>query len=423
MSIKVGNIMSILLVVMCVTGLAVAAPTTLGLIGTQATIADFTEGGHLETDFGVNFMAEWWYLNGDARLVASDGEKRDIGFFVVMSHQESPMLVSPYPPYPQLSHLLTSYGIYFDNGTTIFNYTETYVPQAVVGNYIALGTPYVDYIYPVGDLKRFNGSALPGYNLNYTSDDIVMDLFFQTNNDKTIDQADQPLNFTTYEHSYGTLHGSIILDGKRYTLTQAEGYMDHMIPIGDRPFLNCTWPMSMHGWTWFEVTTKKYQAVAYAVRSLDDGYEKYTYKHLRLLNKHNGKVLAEYSGDNITITETGWINETVYNRKRPSVTVFSASDLNITLNAETVVYFNQSDPDPFNPIGFVDFMAFQPDGATIQYNGNIEEGSAFYEYLVSDLGVIYPNDLNNEGCKINIKIGKATVFVATSAAASDFESE
>jgi hypothetical protein len=36
------------------------------------------------------------------------------------------------------------------------------------------------------------------------------------------------------------------------------------------------------------------------------------------------------------------------------------------------------------------------------------------------MGVVYPNDLNNEGCKINIKIGKATVFVATSAAASDF---
>jgi hypothetical protein len=379
MSIKVGNIMSILLVVMCVTGLSVAAPT-----------ADFTEGGHLETDLGVNFMAEWWYLNGDARLVASGGEKRDIGFFVIMAHQESSMFVNPYPPYPQLSQLFALHGIYFDNGTTIFNYTETHVPQAVVGDYIALRTPYVDYIYP-GDLKRFYGSALPGYNLNYISDDIVMDLFFQTNNDKTTDQADQPLNFTTYEHSYGTLHGSIILDGKRYTVTQAEGYMDHMIPIGGCPpdclLPICTWPMPMHGWTWFEVTTKKYQAVAYAVRSLDDGYEDYTYKHLTLLNKHNGKVLAEYSGDDITIIEPDWIDESEYNRRRPSVTVFSAPDLNITINAENLIYFNQSRPDN---IGFVDFMAFQPDGATIQYKGNIAEGSAFYEYLVSDLGVIYP---------------------------------
>ena len=375
MRIKVGNIMSILLVVMCVTGLSVAAPT-----------ADFTEGGHLETDLGVNFMAEWWYLNGDARLVASDGEKRDIGFFVIMAHQESPMFVISGT---QLSQLFAVYGIYFDNGTTIFDCTEAYVPRTDVGDYIALGTPYVDYTYPDPyDLKRFYGSALQGYNLDYTSDDIVMDLFFQTNIDKTVDQADQPLNFTTYEHSYGTLHGSIILDGKRYTVTQAEGYMDHMIPIGDRPLPMCTWPMSMHGWSWFEVTTKKYQAVAYAVRSLNDNYENYTYKHLTLLNKHNGKVLAEYSGDAITITETGWIDETVYNRKRPSVVTFSTSYLNITLDAETVIYFDKS--DPIYATGFVDFMAFQPDSATIQYKGNIEEGSAFYEYLVSDMGVIYP---------------------------------
>jgi hypothetical protein len=392
MSIKLGNIMSILLVVMCFTGLSAAAPTTLGPFGTPEKIADFTEGGHLETDFDVNFMAEWWYLNGDARLVASDGEKRDIGFFVVMSHQESPMFADLYQSPVNLSHLLTSYGIYFDNGTTIFNYTETFVPQAVVGDHIALWTPYVDYTYPDPyELKRLYGSALQGYNLNYISDDLEMDLFFQTNIDKTIDQADEPLNFTTYEHSYGTLHGSIILDGKKYKVTQAEGYMDHMIPLGDCPPFICTWPMSMHGWTWFEVTTKKYQAVAYAVGSLDDGYENYTYKHLTLLNKHNGKVLAEYSDDDITITETYWIPEGDYNRKRPSVVTFSTSDLDVTINAENVIYFDQSNPDPTNPIGFVDFMAFQPDGATIQYKGNIEEGSAFHEYLVSDLGVFYSN--------------------------------
>ena len=381
MSIKVGNIMSILLVVMCLTGLCAAAPPTLEPIGKPAKIGDFTEGRHLETDFNVNFMAEWWYLNGDARLVASNGEKQDIGFFVVMSHQESPMF--KHPPYPQLSLINTFYGIYFDNGTTIFDFNETYIPQTTVGDHIALGTPYVDYTYP-DNLKRFYGSALQGYNLNYLFNDLEMDLFFQTNIDKTIDHADQPLNFTTYGNSYGTLHGSIILDGKRYTVTQAEGYMDHMIPIGDIP-----WPMPMHGWSWFEVTTKKYQVVAYAVRGLDDGYDNYSYKHLTLLNKHNGKVLAEYSGDDITITETDWINEPEYNRKRPSVTVFSTSDLNITINAETVIYFNYSKPT--TDAGFFDFMSFQPDGATIQYKGNIEEGSAFYEYLVSDMGVIYSN--------------------------------
>ncbi len=377
--------MSILLAVVCVTGLSVAAPTTLGPVGTQATMADFTEGGHLETDFDVNFMAEWWYLNGDARLVASDGEKRDIGFFVCMGHQESPLFAMFSPDGSPLSHQLVFYGIYFDDGTTEFNYTDTYIPQTDVGNYIALGTHYVDYTYPGDDLKSFYGSALPGYNVNYIADGVVMDLFFQPNIVKTIDQAEQPLKFITYGNSYGTLHGSIILDGKRYTITQAEGYMDHMIPVSNS---GGTWPMDMHGWTWFEVTTKKYQAVAYAVRSLDDGYDAYTYKHLTLLNKHNGKVLAEYSGDDIEIIETDWIVEAAYNRTRPSVVTFSTSDLDVTLNPETVIYFDRSDLDH---IGFVDFMAFQPDGVTIQYKGNTEEGSAFYEYLVSDLGVIYPN--------------------------------
>ncbi len=364
-----GLTISILLVMMCVVP-----------FGTQATIADFTEGGHLETDFNVTiFMAEWWYLNGDARLVASDGEKRDIGFFVVMAHHESPMIVIDGT---QHSHLITFYGLYFDDNATTSGYNVAYVPQIDLDNYIALHTPYVDYIYPGDDLKRFNGSALQGYSLNYISDDMDMDLFFQTNINKTIDQADEPLNFTTYERSYGTLHGSILLDGKRYTVTHGTGYMDHMIPITSS---DGTWPMDIHGWSWFEVTTKKYQAVAYAVRSLDDGYGNYSYKHLTLLNKHNGKVIAEYSGDEITITETGWIDETDYYRKRPSVVAFSTSDLNVTVNAETVVYFDYSDPS--NASGFVDFMAFQPDGAAIQYNGNIEEGRAFYEYLVTDKGV------------------------------------
>jgi hypothetical protein len=377
--ILLGITMSILLVVMF------AVPTSAESFGRQAKIADFTEGGHLETDFGVNFMAEWWYLNGKARLVASDGEKRDLGFFVVLGHQESPMFVS-YEDEVQLSHMLTFYGLYFDDGTAAFDYTETFVPQTIVGDYIALHTPYVDYMYPDG-VKRFYGSARPGYNLNYyISDDIEMNLFFQTNIDKTIDQAAQPLNFTTYEHSYGTLHGSILLDGKRYKVTHAEGYMDHMIPITDS---GGTWPMDMHGWSWFEVTTKNYQAVAHAVRSLEDSYDGYSYKHLTLLNKRNGKVLAEYSGDEITINETGWINEDAFYRKRPATVVFSTPDLNVTVNAETVVYFNRSDPT--TATGFVDFMAFQPGDAEIQFNGDAEGGSAFYEYLVTDLGVVYSN--------------------------------
>ena len=343
----------------------------------SANMADFTEGGHLETDYNVGFMAEWWYLNGKATLASSEGEEKDIGFFVTLVHQESPIIVSLNGT--QRSHLVTFYGLYFDNGTATFNYTETYIPQTTVANYIALHTPYVDYVYPDG-IKRFNGSALAGYNLNYTSKDIAMDLIFRPEVEKTIAQAEHPLNFTTYECSYGTINGSILLEGKRYNVTDAEGYMDHMIPIGGWP-----WPMYMHGWSWFDVTTENYQAVAYAVRGLDDGYDDYSYKHMALLDKHNGSVLAEYSADEITITETDWINESEFNRKRPVKVVFSTPDLNVTVNAENVIEFNY--PYLIN-MGFVNFMAFQPDDAVIQYNGSIEAGSAFYEYFVSDMGAI-----------------------------------
>jgi hypothetical protein len=107
-----------------------------------------------------------------------------------------------------------------------------------------------------------------------------MDLIFRPEVEKTIAQAEHPLNFTTYECSYGTINGSIQLEGKRYNVTDAEGYMDHMIPIGGWP-----WPMYMHGWSWVDVTTENYQAVTYAVRGLDDGYDVYSYKHLLLLDK------------------------------------------------------------------------------------------------------------------------------------------
>jgi hypothetical protein len=360
--ILLGITLVILLVVMCL------VPTSAESLGIKATIADFTEGGHLETDFDVNFIAEWWYLNGEGTLISSDGEKEDVGFFVVLAYQESPV-------FRGLSLMLTFYGIYFGDNTTVFDPVMTLVPKEDIGQYVALYTPYVYYRYPDG-LKEIHGSALTGYDLKYVSTDttVDMDLFFQTNIDKTIDQADHPLNFTTYEHSYGTLHGSILLDGKRYNVTHAEGYMDHMIAVSSG-----LWISDMHGWSWFEVTTKNYQAVAYAVRGPDDGYDDYSYKHLTLLNKHNGKVLAEYSAEEITITETDWINEGVKG-KRPSMVVFSTPDVNVTINAEIVI---DSRFSPIPAIGLVDFMAFQPDGAAIQYDGNIEEGSAFYEYSVT----------------------------------------
>ena len=381
--------MSILLVVMCV------VPASAESSGIQAEVADFTEGGHLETDFDAFFMAEWWYLNGDATLVSSDGEKKDVGFFVVLQHQESPMFIG-------LSRMISFYGLYFDDNTTAFDRVRTSVPREDVNQYIALHTPYVYYRYPDG-LKELYGSALTGYNLKYVSADTNMDLFFQTNVEKTLDQADHPLNFITYEHSYGTLHGSILLDGKRYNVTHGVGYMDHMIPISSGP-----WLMDMHGWIWFEVTTKNYQAVAYAVRGPDDGYDNYSYKHLTLLNTHTGKVLAVYSADEITITETGWINEG-FKGKRPSMVVFSTPDLNVTVNAESVIDFRRSNPTTAR-FGFIDFMAFQPDNAAIQYRGNVEKGSAFYEYLITGRIITFvkmiQRFLQKMWCKFGMSIWK-----------------
>ncbi|WP_269850995.1 hypothetical protein [Methanosarcina horonobensis] len=119
------------------------------------------------------------------------------------------------------------------------------------------------------------------------------------------------MNFTTYEHAYGKLGGSVVLDGKEYRVTQTDGYFDHMIPYTPD---QTTWEMEMHGWSWSEVTTDRYQTIFYGVRSIDDGYENYTYKHLTLINKHTGKVIAEYSGDEVSVDEEEWEYITVKGR-------------------------------------------------------------------------------------------------------------
>jgi hypothetical protein len=389
MNTRIWTILSISLVITCVAGLSIAEvvdaiePVETGFCMPHAmTMPDFTEGGHLETDFGANLIAEWWYLNGKIRLVASDGEVKDAGFFVVMAHQESPLIAGPGGV--QLSHLLTFSTLYPDGEAPTFFYTETYVPQTTISHFVSLHTPYVYYVYP-GGAQRYYGSALTGYSLNYKSDDMAADLIFLPRTVKTIDQAEQPLNFVTYEHSYGTLSGSIVLNNKTYTVKRGEGYMDHMIPSSDKP-----WPMDMHGWSWSEVTTRDYQAVAYAVRSLNDSYGNYSYKHLTLLNRHNGRVIAEYSGDQVTVIETDWMDEGEFNRKRPATVTYVTSEWNVTVNAESVAYFNQTLP---GDAGFVDFMAFEPDSATItRKNWNVvQKGSAFNEYLVSDLGALQSN--------------------------------
>jgi len=104
------------------------------------------------------------------------------------------------------------------------------------------------------------------------------------------------------------------------------------------------------------------------------------------VNKHSGKVIAEYTGDEVTITESDWIVEGEYNRQRPGTVTYSTPDWNVTVNAENVAYFNQTLP---GYAGFVDFAAFQPCNATIERRsgGAVWKGSAFNEYLVTDLGM------------------------------------
>jgi hypothetical protein len=369
-------IFSLLLV--CLTGISEAKPGS----GNKAAL-DYTEGAHYDTDFGASFMSEWWYQNGDMRLVGEDGEKRDLAFFVVLVHQESPTFFYDSESGTQLSNMVTFYGLYPYGEDTSDNYTLIFVPRDDIENYVGFDTPYLDYTYPEG-LRKFYGSALKGYSLDYAYDNMQLDLFFKPLVEKTIDSATEPVNFTTYEYSYGKLQGSVVLDGKKYTVTQADGYFDHMIPYTvDQP----VWEWELHGWSWSELTTDSYQTIFYGIRGTDSS--DYVYKHLTLIDKHTGKIIAEYSGNDVDINEGDWTDAEVkgHTVQRPGSLQISAPDLNISINAESVVQLDRSSQE--EPVGFVDFMSFQPDEATIEYSGDLEQGSAFYEYMVSDW-VIFP---------------------------------
>ncbi len=126
-------IVAVLAIVMCSLYTQVEARTT-----PPGCMIDINEGGHLDTDYGTMFMAEWWYLNGSATLVGERGERRKVRFFVTVAHQESPLLTAPNGS--RLSHLLHFFAFYPDNGQPVFKYDETYVPQAIMPNYIAIHT-------------------------------------------------------------------------------------------------------------------------------------------------------------------------------------------------------------------------------------------------------------------------------------------
>ena len=366
------------LFLICLTGIsgAVSSSQNPGNIA----FPDYTEGAHYDTDFDASFMSEWWYQNGDMRLVGEDGEKKNIAFFIVVVHQESPSFFYDPDSGTQLSNMVTFYGLYPYGEDSSHNYTMVFVPREEIERYIGFHTPYLDYTYPES-LRKFYGSALKGYQLDYTYDNMQLNLLFKPLAEKTIDSAADPVNFTTYEYAYGKLHGSVVLDGKKYTVTQADGYFDHMIPYtSDQP----VWEWEMHGWSWSELTTDSYQTVFYGVRGPDNGYDAYTYKHLTLIDKHTGKVIAEYSGDEVSISEEDWVETEVKGHvaKRPASVQISTPDLDIFINARNVVQLDESSQE--QPVGFVDFMSFQPDKATIEYKGDLEQGSAFYEYMVSD---------------------------------------
>jgi hypothetical protein len=376
--------MSLLLVIICLAGISDAkiSEESSGNSGCLGC----TEGGHYDTDFNSNFMAEWWYQNGDMRLVGENGEKKNLAFFAVMAHQESPTLFNV--SRVQFSQPATFYALYPYDGDVVHNYTRMLVPRDEIQNYIEFHVPYLNFTYP-GDYGRFYSSGSKGYGLDYAYDNVKLNLFFTPRAEETIDRAIEPVNFTTYERAYGKLQGTVELDGKKYRVTQADGYFDHMIPYATDKMV---WGMEMHGWSWSEITTDKFQTVFYGVRGIDDGYNNYTYKSMTLINKNTGKVIAKYSGDEISIKEKDWVPVTVIGRdmKRPATIEVSTPDLNISIKAQSVAQLDKASLPEGQPLGFVDFMTFQPENATIEYKGNTEQGSAFYEYMITDWGILNP---------------------------------
>lgn len=341
----------------------------------QLSANDLTEGGHLETDMGAFFLAEWWYINGHLQLEAQDGEQRSVGWFAVMGHQESPSITDGTI---QLSHMLKFSALYNEDGTSHFVYNDTYIPRSAINNTIGIHKPYLMFHYP-NSPSTFFGAASTGYTVNDQLNDIEFSLFFKPSVQKNLDQSEAPLNFTAYEYANGRIGGTLNIDGKQFVVKRGNAYLDHMIPSADIP-----WPMKMNGWSWSEITTRRYQVVIYATRSLEDGFAAYSYKHLTIINQKTGKVENVFSGDKVEIIEADWLEEPTFGVSRPQSVTYKAGIYEVSVYADNVVNFDRTSPDL---IGFVDFMAYQQRGATIKRNNKTYYGNAFYEYLVSDMGV------------------------------------
>ncbi|MCK7488959.1 MAG: hypothetical protein MZU79_00980 [Anaerotruncus sp.] len=127
------------------------------------------------------------------RLVGEDGEKRNLAFFAVMAHQESPTLFNISGV--KYSQPATFYALYPYGGTVTHNYTRMLVPRSEIENYIEFHVPYLNFTYP-GNYGRFYGSGSKGYGLNYTYDNVKFRSFFTPRAQETTDQAIEPVNFT-----------------------------------------------------------------------------------------------------------------------------------------------------------------------------------------------------------------------------------
>jgi len=61
----------------------------------------------------------------------------------------------------------------------------------------------------------------------------------------------------------------------------------------------------------------------------------------------------------------------------------------VSFSADSVAVFNMKNPATPLPVGFVDFMASQRSGGRITYKEETGNGNSFFEYLVTDYGLVF----------------------------------
>ncbi|WP_048831382.1 hypothetical protein [Methanomethylovorans hollandica] len=299
---------------------------TLVISSASAILLSNSEGGHTEDMFNKTILGEWWYLNGNVKMVSENGTEEDLAFYTTLAHQEDNR--SFYQDGIKISATMAFDGFYYENGSISHHYDEAFIPRSMLEDFIAIDTSYVDYEFPTeyssGDIQAtYSGSAENGYKLIYDNGEIKMNLTFIPKVPVTIDDAQTPLRFISLEQAYGKLTGTITINSTTYTIICSDAYIDHMMPMTD----GYGWSMDSHGWEWIEVTTKNYQGIFYGVRSLEDGYDSYYYKHIILLDKRTGRILADYAGDNVTVTERNWISEDDLGLIRPEKVIITAPGL------------------------------------------------------------------------------------------------